>query len=246
MTTQLHALDIATIILKENNKPMHVNELATIAQEKGLLGNLPLDIFTKRLNASLLANLKTEKPKFSKVKNAKGTGFKKGVYRLRRVVNQPDLFPTPEPSQSEDTGYIGKAGEMAVMAELLFRNFNVAMMTVDKGIDIVAANEMGKYFHIQVKTTGGKDGVYAFSIKRKAFDASNAGNTFYIFVMRTPSKSDFLILPNAILASYIALDVVRGADTLSLRVAYDSKTRKYTLNTRVDISVHVNKFAQIN
>lgn len=245
MSLGLHVLDVAEIIFKENNKPMHVNEIAMTAANKGLIHNLTLEEFTKKLNSALLANTKIEKPKFTKVKNTKGA-FKKGFYKLKKVMRQPDLFPTPEPLQSEDTGYIGKAGEMAVMAELLFRNFNVAMMTVDKGIDIVAANDVGKYFHIQVKTTGGKDGAYAFSIKRKAFDASNSGSTFYIFVMRTTTKSDYLILPNPILASYIALDVVRGADTLSLRVTYDNKAKKYTLNGRVDITVHVNKFAQIN
>jgi len=141
----MHVLDIAIIIFKENNKPMHVNEIAMAASSKGLVNNLTLEDFTKKLNAALLANLKIEKPKFSRVKNTKG-GFKKGFYRLKRIVNQPDLFPTPEPTQSEDTGYIGKAGELAVMAELLFRNFNVAMMTVDKGIDIVAAMMLGNIF----------------------------------------------------------------------------------------------------
>lgn len=38
MTTQLHALDIASMILKENNKPMHVNKIATNALKKGFLG----------------------------------------------------------------------------------------------------------------------------------------------------------------------------------------------------------------
>jgi len=245
MSEQIHVLDIATDIFKENNKPMHVNEIAMNAANKGLIHNLTLEEFTKKLNAALLANTKIEKPKFTKVKNAKGA-YKKGFYRLKRVIKQPDLFPTPEPLQTDDTGYIGKAGEMAVMAELLFRKFNVAMMTVDKGIDIVAANDVGKYFHIQVKTTGGNDGVYQFSIKRKAFDASNAGNTFYIFVMRSIARSDYLILPNPILASYIGIDVVKGVDTLGVKVSYDSKTKKYTLNSKVDITVHVNKFAQIN
>lgn len=245
MSEHLHVLDIAEIVLKDGNKPMHVNEIAMTAANKGLIVNLTLEEFTKKLNSSLLANTKTEKPKFTRVKSAKGV-YRKGFYRLKRIIKQPDLFPTPEPTQSEDTGYIGKAGEMAVMAELLFRNFNVSMMMVDKGIDIVAANDVGKYFHIQVKTTGGRDGYYLFTIKRKAFDANNAGNTFYIFVIRNPNKSDFLILPNAILASYIALDVVRGSESLSLKVTYDSKTKKYSLNGRVDITVHVNKFAQIN
>lgn len=245
MINSFHVLDVAEIILKEKNKPLHINEIAMHAANQGLIVNLTLEEFTKKLNSSILANTKIEKPKFTKVKNATGA-YRKGYYRLKRIVRQPDLFPTPEPILSEDTGYIGKAGEMAVMAELLFRNFNVSMMMVDKGIDIVAANDAGKYFHIQVKTTSGKNDSYFYTVKKKAFETNNASNTFYIFVIRNPIRSEFLILPNAILASYIGLDIVRGSESYNLKVTFDKKTKKYSLNGKVDITVHVNKFAQIN
>jgi hypothetical protein len=132
------------------------------------------------------------------------------------------------------------------MSELLFRNFNVSLMTVDKGIDLVAANEAGKYFHIQVKTANIKEGVFSFGVKRKAFDANNSSQTFYVFVLHGQNKNDYLIIPNSILSNCIAMDVIRGIDTYSLRVSYNSKNRKYTLNSKQDVTIHINRFGQIN
>jgi hypothetical protein len=240
-----HVLDIAAEILQEQNTPMHINLIAVEAQSKNLIHGMSFEVFVKKVGAALAANLKTRNPRFAKVESKKNGSYKKGVYRLikRRAVS---TFPSQEPIQTNDTGYLGRAGEMAVMSELLFRNFNVSMMMVDKGIDIIAANEDGKYFHVQVKTTSSSDGNYNFSIKRKAFDFNNSGQTFYIFVMRNPSKTDFLILPNPILVSYIANDIVRGSETLSIRINYDKLSKKYILNTKIDVSIHVNKFAQIN
>lgn len=244
--SEIHILDIATEILQEQNKPMHVNEIAIEAASKNLIYRLTFENFVKKLNSALAANLRTSKPRFDKVENTKG-GYRKGIYRLiKRRSASIDLFPTKEPIQTSNTSYLGKAGEMAVMSELLFRDFNVSMMMVDKGIDIIAANEIGKYFHIQVKTTSSSENSYTFTISKKAFDLNNSSQTFYIFVMRSPSKTDYLILPNTILANLIANGVVKGAVSLGIRVIYNKITKKFILNAHTDVSVHINKFAQIN
>lgn len=238
-------LVIAGEILRESKRPMHVTEIARIAAEKGLIINHSLEIFTKKLNAALIANLNTSRPQFAKVPNKNGT-LKKGVYRLRRLANTVELSPNLEPMQSEDTGFIGKAGEYAVMSELLFRNFNVSMMTVDKGIDLVATNDAGKYFHIQVKTSTQKNGLFAFSVKRKNFELHNAGQTFYVFAMRNVQKTEYAIIPNHMFSNYIARGVISGNETLNIRITYEKELKKYKLNNQTDISVHVNKFGQIN
>lgn len=41
-----------------------------------------------------------------------------------------------------------------------------------------------------------------------------------------------------------AANTVLHVDTLSVRITYDPKTRKYSLNTQ-DISIFVNRFSQI-
>lgn len=244
---QKHVLDIAAEVLLEAGEPMHINLIAIEAQSKGLLVNMSFEEFVKKLSSALPANLNTAKPKFAKIKNRQ-SGYQRGVYRLikRRASSPADLFPTQEPAQTTNTNYLGRAGEMAVMSELLFRNFNVSMMMVDKGIDIVAANESGKYFHIQVKTTSSIDNTYTFTIQKKAFESNNSGQTFYCFVMKSLKHTDYLILPNSFLANYIARDIVRGNESLSVRVNYDQKTKKYILNKKMDVTVHVNTFAQIN
>lgn len=132
-----------------------------------------------------------------------------------------------------------------MMSELLFRGFNVSLMSVDKGIDIVAANEKDKYFHIQVKTANSKDGICQFSIKRKSFDANHSSQTFYVFVLRKEARCDCVVMPNSQIANFVTLGVIKGQDTLSIRITYDSKTRKYSLNNGQDISIFVNRFGQI-
>ncbi len=242
----MNILELSKKVLELTRKEMHVNELAeqilkidpTIGFEKSIL--------VQKLSSALSANIKTKNPLFSKVKNKQG-GERRGIYRLKRI-RQIDstLLPFSEPNQSSDTGFIGKAGEYAVMSELLCKGFNVSLMTVDKGVDVIAANEEGKYFHIQVKTsTKNSEGVYTFSIKRKSFEANSSSQTFYIFAMRKDDKWDFIIMPNSQIASFIALDVIRGVDTLSIRVIYESKTRKYNLNGKQDITIFANRFGQI-
>ena len=49
--------------------------------------------------------------------------------------------------------YVGRAGQMAVMAELLWRGLNVAFPEVDVGDDVfVVKDETGELWRVQVKT----------------------------------------------------------------------------------------------
>lgn len=244
-------LEFAEKILDEAKTGMHVRDIAITMLDKHLSIKVPLEEVVKKVNYVLSSAVNKKDSRFSKVENGKKNSegkpiYKKGFYKTKRKINKP-IEPTFEVAEiTEDTGFIGKAGEYAVMSELLFRGFNVSLMTVDKGIDIVAANETGRYFHIQVKTSNEKNGQYYFSVRRKSFDSNNNSQTYYVFVMRNKSKCDYLILPNTIIANLIALDVVKGVDSLGFTIVYDSKTRRYTLNKRQDITIHVGGFGQIN
>jgi hypothetical protein len=49
--------------------------------------------------------------------------------------------------------YVGRAGQMAVMAEFLWRGLNVAFPEVDVGDDVfVVKDETGELWRVQVKT----------------------------------------------------------------------------------------------
>ncbi|QRM19761.1 hypothetical protein GBK02_10280 [Dechloromonas sp. TW-R-39-2] len=240
----MNNLDIAKIILETANTELHVDEIAKKALEGALIQGISLDSLASKLSSALSLSVKRTTTPFAKVKNKAG-GFKRGVYRLKRTRPTTIEPSIPEPSAVEDTGFIGKGGEYAVMSELLFRGFNVSLMSVDKGIDIVAANEKDKYFHLQVKTANPKDGIFQFGIRRKSFDANHSSQTFYVFVLRKEFRCDYVIMPNSQIANFVALGVIRGQDTLSMRITYDSKTRKYSLNNSQDISIFVNRFGQI-
>lgn len=240
----MNNLEIAKTILETANTELHVDEIAKLAIAGGLIQGIAPEALSKKLSATLSQSIKRPTTPFSKIKNNTG-GFKRGVYRLKRTRLATIEPSIPEPCAVGDTGFIGKAGEYAVMSELLFRGFNVSLMSVDKGIDIVAANDKDKYFHLQVKTANPKDGVFQFGIRRKSFDANHSSQTFYIFVLRKESRCDFVVMPNSQIANYVALGVVRGTDSLSMRITYDSKTRKYSLNNNHDISIFVNRFGQI-
>lgn len=240
----MNNLEVARIILETANTELHVDEIAQRAISGGLVQGSTPDALSKKLSATLSLSVKRPTTPFAKIKNKTG-GFKRGVYRLKKTRAGTPEPTIPEPPPIEDTGFVGRGGEHAVMSELLFRGFNVSLMSVDKGIDIVAANDKDKYFHLQVKTANAKNGLYQFNIKRKSFDANHSSQTFYVFVLRKESRCDFVVMPNTQVANFVTLGVIKGQDTLSVRITYDSKTRKYSLNNNQDISIFVNRFGQI-
>ena len=217
----MNNLEIATSVLESANSELHVDEIAQRAISSGLIqGILPEDL-SKKLSSALSQSVGRPSTPFAKLKNKTG-GFKRGVYRLKRTRHTTPEPTIPEPPPVDDTGFAGRGGEYAVMSELLFRGFNVSLMSVDKGVDIVAANDKDKYF-----------------------DANHSSQTFYVFALRKESRCDFVIMPNSQIANFVTLGIIKGQDTLSIRITYDSKTRKHSLNNGHDISIFVNRFGQI-
>jgi hypothetical protein len=49
--------------------------------------------------------------------------------------------------------YVGRAGQLAVMAELSWRGYNIAIPEIDIGDDVFAVNDLtGHMWRLQVKT----------------------------------------------------------------------------------------------
>lgn len=222
-------------------QPMHVSEIAAEAVRTNRNLQLSEEDFTKRLASALSANLRTKTPAFGKVKNKNGS-FKKGIYRLKS--SRPGPTPPPPPPMPSN-GFLGKAGEHAVMSEMLFWGFNASLMTVDEGIDVVASKD-NRYFHIQVKTASANpSGSYSFSIRPESFEANDSAQTFYIFVMRKKGGNDYAVIPSSHLRTQKNLGVIGGTNALSVTIAPDQKGRVFTLGRKDDITPFINNFGII-
>jgi hypothetical protein len=237
-------LSVARDILRAAKKPLHVDEIAAEAVRTNRNLQLSEDDFSAKVAAALSANLRTKSPSFGKVKNKTG-GFKRGVYRVRQGRNTPEP-PPQEPPPIVSSNFIGKAGEHAVMAELLYRGFNSSLMAVDEGVDIVASKN-NQYFHIQVKTSAlGANGKYVFFIKNSSFEANNGGKVFYILVMRNPDgATKFAVIPSVQLSIHRGTGVVGGSNGISLFVTPDEKGRTFTMNKGHSIDQFINNFGLI-
>lgn len=144
--------------------------------------------------------------------------------------------------------FTGKAGEFAVMSELLFHEFNVSAMTVDDGIDVVASKN-NKYFHIQVKTSNiNQKGGFSFQIKNERFRIKGDRDTIYIFVMREVGKTrhhnDYLIIHSNQIRNYIANGIIKNKDNLTISVVVDQRNG-FLLNKSENVTNMVNNFDHI-
>lgn len=205
------------------------------------------DKFAKRVAAALStdARKKGAKSSFTRVKGKKKGSFRKGMYRLKR---KPQIKPTLTLSPNVTNQYTGKAGETAVIAELLFYGYNASGMAVDDGIDVVASKN-NKFHHIQVKTANPSDiGLFGFSIKKSSFVAKDSSQTFYIFVLRKHDKfryyNDYLIMPSSQIRQLVAVGIINDGQHYSIRIQKDRRGR-YLLNGTQDMTISVNTFSQI-
>lgn len=98
------------------------------------------------------------------------------------------------------SGYVGKAGHLATMAEFLLRGYNVAMPEVDVGDDIfVVEDRAGTLWRVQVKTAIGKQRRYGhsgkFAISLDQLNTVKKPDLFYVFALRAGERWEFVILP---------------------------------------------------
>lgn len=233
-------LEVAKDILKPAGlKGMHVNAIAEIAVRENKNMSLPAEELSRKLQAALAANLKLkrQRPSFARVEGRKKGQFKRGWYRVKIEKTAP-VIAQIEPPQT-DKAFTGKAGEFAVMSELLFWGYNASVMSVDDGIDVVASKD-NKYFHIQVKTASEQDGGrFAFSIKQTSFKEHHSSSMFYVFVLRRGLGNEFVIIPSSYLQALISGGRITLAPTLSITITVERNGAKYLLNGSTDVSMYV-------
>lgn len=242
-------LQVAHNILSDcKNKQAHVSEITDKAIQLNQNMGLDSETFCAKLTSALAASVKKKDSLFAKVvgkKDSKGkaVSYKRGIYRLKRVsVAKPTEINIAPPV---DSAFLGKAGEMAIMSELLFWGFNASLMVVDKGIDIVASKD-NNYYHIQVKTAQPRsNGHFGFSINLKSFESNHAGNTYYVFILREPTQNHFAVIPSSHILTLKNRGIIKGTDALSISISILDKGKKYLLNGKDDITTFINNFGQI-
>lgn len=239
-------LEIAKEILTKKNKPMSTVEITRIACEQRTNLGMTYEDFKKKLDSALNANTKTLQPSFQKVRNDADTAFKKGWYKLKKYKSSPIKEKTVKVQPVEvSTGFTGKAGEYSVMSELLFWGFNVSLMSVDEGIDVIASKN-NKFFYIQVKTANvDSDGKFKFTIDKKSRLNNSGSNTFYIFLMRANKQNNFAIVPDSDIEVQILKGLISGENKLNIVIHKDVATKYWYLNKRYDITTYINNFPLI-
>ena len=242
----MNLLDQIVEVMADHRGPAHVNDIAEMLLSRYPNLSVPAEKLSDKLSAVLSSNAKKTggKALFSKIKNKAG-GFKRGVYRLKR---KPVVTPAPTVAPVVSSQYTGKAGENAVISELLFYGFNASAMAVDDGIDVIASKN-NNYFHIQVKTANASASAgFGFSIKKSSFTSKDSFQTFYIFVIREKDErryfNDYLILPSSQVRQLVEVGVIKEGPTLSVRIQKDSRGR-YILNAKQDVTISVNTFSQL-
>lgn len=97
--------------------------------------------------------------------------------------------------------FFGKAAELHVTAELMYRGFQAANIPVDEGLDILAVKSNRTfYFQVKHKDLNNSEQI---NITRSSFERRGGGDVYYIFVLLSGDTRNFLIIPYHIINDWI-------------------------------------------
>ncbi len=246
------------ILLDAGQKGLHSKSIAELAVAQNKNMGMTVEEFQKKVQSALAAHLrkKTGDIIFAPVNHYKGTRKGKpmqGWFRLK-LVRKTQEPPLPIESNEQGdllaipTAFLGKAGEYAVMSELLFWNFNTSIMTVDDGVDIVASKG-SNFFLLQVKTAKqNPHGKFQFSIKKSSYERYSTNNTYYVFVLREKNKNDFIVIPRNQIEFFINTGKVnfsKASDKISISIYFDNKEKIYRIGNGEEVHYYLNNFGVI-
>lgn len=229
-------LEPLTKILKAyKNKGCHITTIIKELSESDIfIANIPSSEL-RTIVKDILDEHSKKGGVFERVKKPNG-GVKSGYYKIRQgnttpiapkpVDNPIDITDDTTDNITNSTQFFGKAGEYAVMAELLFRDFNANNMTVDEGIDIIASKGNNFYF-VQVKTTTLKANKTAVtSIQKKNFDRFINQQMRYVICVRYDKGYKFFTLSNSAIEQlryYNAISISEKTGNISIKIRFDDK-----------------------
>lgn len=121
--------------------------------------------------------------------------------------------------------YVGRAGQLAAMSELLLRGYNVAIPEVDVGDDVlVVEDEKYELSRVQVKSSiavpsrTGQAHAVKYLISRKQLSTPLPTELYYALGARIADRWEFVVIARTEL--YPRLEKRFRTDTLTFRLAY--------------------------
>jgi hypothetical protein len=144
--------------------------------------------------------------------------------------------------------YVGRAGQMAVMSELLWRGWNVAVPEVDVGEDIfVVKDENGDFWRVQVKTATAQPQLAGFSaqfsISLDQLELSRNPDLVFVFAIRNAGCWEpFIIIDRRTLLSEHVSHGVGSISDGSLILRFSVQNSKLQCSRR-DFQTYLNNWS---
>jgi hypothetical protein len=157
--------------------------------------------------------------------------------------------------------YTAKAAHLAVMSELAWLGYNVAMPEIDIGDDIFAVNDAsGNMWRIQVKYSATKSQKKTvsgmFGCRKSQLEAPGTPELYYVFVFRVASKWRFAVISRASLLTHhqtngfgsAFFNKSAKADFINFRLTFNPQSNLLTYGAgknRKDVSSLLEKWTEI-
>lgn len=151
-----------------------------------------------------------------------------------------------KPGDSDSIGdhfnYIGKAGEMYIISELLYQDYNANLALVDTGVDVIATKN-DKTYYFQVKNVSFKNtNTRTVPITKSSFINNQRGNMYYMFVLQTENEKKVLIVPYQNIHQYIQKEIIQFDEqkrqfNITISIADNTVKIHSSLNTQRDEDV---------
>lgn len=139
----------------------------------------------------------------SEKKSVKGDKDKKTPVTKRRDDKDIKYF-------EQKKRFWGEAAELHVTAELLYLGFQAANIPVDEGLDILAVKDKKTfYFQIKHKDLGNNQPI---KLTKSSYEKTGAGDVYFIFVLLSEKKRQFLIVPYHIVNDWIRAGLVKETE----------------------------------
>lgn len=153
------------------------------------------------------------------------------------------------------THYVGRAGQLAVMAELAWRGYNVSVPEIDVGDDIFVLNDAnGQLSRVQVKTATGKklerhNRAYRcqFRINGSHVSRKNSG-THYVLAGRCGGSWRYLVFKRFVLSRLLSSgelgSEIKGRSYMVTVIFFDRRTAKAsTRSDALDLTQHAGRWS---
>lgn len=208
----LQAANLPSSKLAASMKVTNENLLNYLVDLNNKLGHNP-SVFDIDRDDEVYKNYSESKFSWSIFKTRFG-GLRKALEQIKQPERNTVSTPLPtlqikdQKTESREffhnkNRFYGKAAELHVTAELLYRGFQAANIPVDEGLDVLAVKN-NKTFYFQVKHKDLNSNL-PIKLTKRSFERSGGGDVYYIFVLLSESeeKRDFLIIPFHIVSDWI-------------------------------------------